>query len=67
MHAQRKIPVLIAVIVAVLGQTVILFNDFGSGNDSKDSGHTRVVTDLAVSRAGAVEIPSVSPGGRFAS
>jgi hypothetical protein len=67
MHAQRKVPVLIAAIVAVVGQTVILFNDFGPGNNSKGSGNTKMVTALAVSRAGAVEIPSVPPGGRSAS
>jgi len=39
MQAQRKdrrgdlIPVILAAIVAVVGQTVILFNDFGAGND----------------------------------
>jgi hypothetical protein len=64
MHAQRKIPVLIAAIVAVVGQTVILLNDFGPGNDSTGDGNTRMVTALAVSRAGAVEIPSVPPGAR---
>jgi len=37
MHAQRKdrrgdlIPVIVAAFVAVVGQTVILFNDFGPG------------------------------------
>jgi hypothetical protein len=67
MNTQRKVPVLIAAIVAVVGQTVILFNDFGQGNDSKGGGNTRMVTALAVSRAGAVEIPSVHPGDRSTS
>ncbi len=41
MHAQRKdrrgdlIPVIVAAFVAVVGQTVILFNDFGPGNNSQ--------------------------------
>jgi hypothetical protein len=67
MQAQRKVPVLIAAIVAVVGQTAILFNDFGPGNDSKGGGNSRMVTALTVSRAGAVEIPSVLPAGRSAS
>jgi hypothetical protein len=63
MRVQRKdrrgdlIPVLVAAIVAVLGQTVILFNDFGAGN-SQDRGNARMVTAAVVSRAGAIEIPS---------
>ncbi len=64
MHAQRKhrrgdlMPVIAAIVVAVLGQTVILFNDFGAGNDSQGRGNARMITAAAVSRAGAIEIPS---------
>ena len=53
---------LVAAIVAVVGQTVILFNDFGPGNDSQGSGNG-MITAAAVSRAGAIEIPSQTPAG----
>jgi hypothetical protein len=61
MDAQRKVPMLVAAIIAVVGQTVILFNDFGPGNDSQGRGNARMITATAVSRAGAIEIPSDSP------
>ena len=70
MRAQRKdrrgdlIPVIVAAIVAVVGQTVILFNDFGAGNDSQGRGNARMITAAVVSRAGAIEIPSELPAGR---
>jgi hypothetical protein len=68
MHAQRKdrhlIPLIIAVIVAVVGQTAVLFNDFGPGNDSHGGGNARMITAAAVSKAGAIEIPSEPPAGR---
>ena len=35
-------PVLVAAIVAVVGQTVILFNDFGAGNDSQGRSNARM-------------------------
>ena len=69
MHAQRKvsrgdaIPVIIAIVVAVLGMAGILYEDFGPGNGSQDGGSARMVTDAAVSRAGAIEIPSEPPAG----
>jgi hypothetical protein len=63
MYAQRKIPVLVAAIVAVIGQTVILLNDLGPGNDSQASGSATMITAAAVSRAGATEIPSAPPAG----
>jgi len=66
MHDQRKVPMLVAAIVAVMGQTAILLNDFGSGNDSQGSGNARVITASAVSRAGAIEIPSQTRAGRSA-
>jgi hypothetical protein len=72
MHAQRKvrrgdssIPVIVAAIVAVVGTAVILFNDFGPGNDSQGTG--KMITAAAVSRAGAIEIPSEPPAGRSVS
>ena len=72
-HAQRKdrrgdlIPVLVAVIVAVVGQTVILINDFGAGNDSQGRGNAKMITAAVVSKAGAIEIPSESAAGQPAS
>jgi hypothetical protein len=65
MHAQSKVPMLVAAIIAVVGQTVILFNDFGPGNGSQGGGSARMITAAAVSRAGAIEIPSESPAGRL--
>ena len=70
MHIQRKdrsgdlLPVIVAVIVAVVGQSFILFNDIGPGNYSQGSGGATMITAAAVSRAGAIEIPSNSPAGR---
>ena len=58
------IPVILAAIVAVVGQTVILFNDFGAGNDSQGRGNARMITAAVMSGAGAIEIPSESPAGR---
>jgi len=63
MHDHRKVSMLIAVIVAVVGQAVILLNDFGPGNASQASGNARTITAAAVSRAGAIEIPSQPPAG----
>jgi hypothetical protein len=63
MRAQRKdqrsdlIPVIVAVMLAVVGQTFILFNDFGPGNNSKGSGNAGMITAAVVSRAGAIETP----------
>ena len=68
-HAQAKnrrgdlIPVIVAVIVAVVGTAGIL-NNLRAGNDSQDSGNARMITSAAVSRAGAIEIPSEPPAGR---
>jgi hypothetical protein len=65
--AQRKdprgdlIPVIVTVFVAVAGTAGILLNNFGSGNDSQGSGDARTITAAAVSRAGAIEIPSEPP------
>ena len=70
MHAQRNerrgdvIPAIVTVIVAVVAMAGILFNDFGPGNGLQDSGNARMITAAAVSRAGAIEIPSESPAGR---
>jgi hypothetical protein len=69
-RVQRKdrrgnlIPVIVAAIIAVVGQAVVLFNDFGTGNDSQGRGNARMITAAVVSRAGAIEIPPESPAGR---
>jgi hypothetical protein len=69
MQAQRKdrrgdlIPVIVAAIVAVVGTGAILFNDFGPDNNSLGSGNG-MITAAAVSRAGAIVIPSDLPAGR---
>jgi hypothetical protein len=68
-HAQTKsrhgdlVPVIVTVIVAVVGTACIL-NTLRLGNDSQDSGKARMVTSAAVSRVGAIEIPSEPPAGR---
>ena len=66
MHDQRKdrITVIVAAFVAVVGQTVILFNDLGPGNNSQGGSSARMITAAAVSRAGAIEIPSEPPASR---
>jgi hypothetical protein len=62
-HAQGKdrrgdwLPLIVTVIVAVVGTAGILYN-LGPANDSEGKGNARVVTASAVSRAGAIEIPS---------
>jgi hypothetical protein len=64
MHAQRKAPMLVVAFVAVVGTTVILFNNFNLAADSQADANARKVTAAAVSRAGAIEIPSSRPRGR---
>src|ERR1700674_2981581 len=70
MHAQRKdrrgdlIPVIVAAFVAVVGQTVILLNDFGPGNNSQGSGNATMITAAAVSRAGVIEVSYAPADGR---
>jgi hypothetical protein len=61
MYAQRKVPVLVTAWVALAGTAGILFNDFGSDTSSQYSGNARMITDAAVSRTGAIEVPSVPP------
>jgi hypothetical protein len=73
MHAQKKdrrgdaAPVIVMVIAAVLATAGILLNDISPGNDSQGSGNARMITAAAVSRAGAIEIPSQPPAGQSAS
>jgi hypothetical protein len=59
-----SISLIAAAIVAVIGQTAILLNDFGPGNDSQGNGSARMITAAEVSRAGAIEIPSEPPEGQ---
>jgi hypothetical protein len=54
----RVITVIVAAILAVVGQAVTLFDDFGGGNASQGSVNPRIITAAVVSRAGAIEIPS---------
>jgi len=67
MQAQRKdrrgdlMPVIVAAFVAVVGQAVILFNDFGPSNNSQGSRSATMITAAAVSRAGAIEISPEPP------
>jgi hypothetical protein len=55
------VPVTVALFVAIAGQTVVLFNDFGPGHHSRASASARMITAAAVSRAGAIQIPSEPP------
>jgi len=57
--------VIATAIVAVVGQTLILINDFGGGTNSPGSGNARMITAAVVSRAGAIEIPSQADVGRL--
>jgi hypothetical protein len=63
MHAQ---PAIVTAVVAVVATVGILFTVFGPGNGSQDSGNARMITAAAVSRAGAIEIPSEPPAGKSA-
>jgi hypothetical protein len=61
MHAQRNdrrgnlTLAIVAAFVALVGQAIILFDDFGAGSNSQSKGSARMVTAAAVSRAGAIE------------
>ena len=55
MHQHSAIPVIVALIVAVVGQAVILFGDFGPSSHPHGGG---MITAAAVTRAGATEIPA---------
>jgi hypothetical protein len=58
MYAQRPVFMLVAALVAVVGTAVLLFNNFSPGDDPRNLANARIITDAAVSRAGAIEIPS---------
>jgi hypothetical protein len=51
----KSVPVIVALIVAVLGQAIILFGDFRPNNHPNGGG---MVTAAALTRAGAVEVPA---------
>ena len=62
----RSTPVMIAILVAVVGQAAILLNDFGPGNGSRHGGNPSMISAAAVSKAGATEVPSAAlSGGPF--
>jgi hypothetical protein len=61
MYTQRKLPVLVAAFVAVAGAG-ILFNDFDLDAAPQDSGDARMIS--ALTKAGAIEVPSALPAGR---
>ncbi len=52
----------VAAFVAVVGTAIMLFNDFGADAASQGSGSARTIA--AVSRAGAIEVPSAPPARR---
>ena len=56
------VPVIVTLIVAVAGMAGIL-NDLRPDNVSQGGGKARMITAAAVSRAGAIEIPSESRAG----
>ena len=68
-HAETKnrrgdlIPVIVTAIVAVVGTAGIL-NNLRPGNETQDRGNARMITSAAVSRVGAIEIPSELPASR---
>ena len=49
------IPVIVALIIAVVGQGIILFGDFGPDDRPHGGG---MISAAAVTRAGAIEIPA---------
>jgi hypothetical protein len=57
-------PVIVAAIVAIGATAGILFNDFGPRIASQDSRAARMITAAALSKAGAIEIPSEPPSYR---
>jgi hypothetical protein len=69
MHAQRNdrrgnlTLAIVAAFLALVGQAIILFDDFGAGSNSQGKGSSRMVTAAAVSKAGAIETwPEPAPG-----
>lgn len=57
-------PAFAAAIVAIASAAAVLLDDLGPSHSSQDEARARIVTAAAVSKAGAIEIPSelsVSP------
>jgi hypothetical protein len=62
-------PAFFAAIVAIASSAAIIFDDFGPTHPSQDEATAKTATASAVSRAGAIEIPSepsVSPSASLA-
>jgi hypothetical protein len=49
------IPIIVALIIAVVGQGIVLFGDFGPGSQPRGDG---MISAAAVTRAGAIETPA---------
>jgi hypothetical protein len=47
---------IVAAFIAVVGQAVVLFDDFGAGNNLHHGVSARMITAATLSRAGAIEI-----------
>ena len=58
---------IVAAFIAVVGQAVVLFDDFGAGNNLRNGVSARMITAAALSRAGAIEILPKPAAGRPAS
>ena len=73
MHEEREhrhghaMPATAAAMVAVLGMAGILYQDLGPANGSQLGGNAAKITAAAVSRAGAIQIPSQPLAGQSAS
>jgi hypothetical protein len=65
MHAKVN-PAIVIAIIAVVATAGAVLNDFSPGNGSQGNGNARMITAAALSRAGAIEIPS-QPAGQSAS
>jgi hypothetical protein len=58
----RLMPVIVTIIVAAVGAAGIL-DTLRAGNTSPDGRNARMITAAAVSRVGAIEIPTEPPAG----
>jgi len=58
------IPVVVTLVVAIVGAAG-MFNNLRPGKNSPDSVSARMVTAAAISRVGAIEIPSEPPAGQL--
>jgi len=62
-QSEQLRPVILAAIVAIAGTAGILYSDFGPSNGSRGGDSARMITATAVTRAGAIEIPTESRAG----